>query len=314
MRCLNPRTVGFQPDGKTIAWSQKQYSKEFATFQLPCGKCIECRLEYGRQWATRAEHEAQIHKSNAFVTLTYSDEHLGDNKLNYDDFQTFMKDLRDATDYKYEIGFMAVGEYGAKSKRKHWHACLFGWRPDDGNYLFTNELDQKLYTSEFLEKIWKKGQCNFGDVTFESAGYVARYSAKKLVHGLDQEHEYQPIFKTSRKYAIGKRFLEKYYKSIFNLGSVRLENGKQCSIPRYYEKWLQKNDPVFWQRYVTEQKAELIKEANEKTKRIQERENKVNSDRFDKHGSSTVFQVTRNQARKKISEKRLKNLQDKQKF
>ena len=132
MRCLSPRTVGYQSDGKTLSWSQKEFSKEFPTFQLPCTKCVECRLEYGRQWAVRAVHEAQIHDNNCFITLTYDDDHVGSNKLNYDHFKTFMKDLRSTLDYagiEHEIGFMAVGEYGAETKRQHWHACLFGWDP-----------------------------------------------------------------------------------------------------------------------------------------------------------------------------------------
>ena len=28
---------------------------------LPCGKCIGCKLEYSRQWAVRCTHEAQMH-------------------------------------------------------------------------------------------------------------------------------------------------------------------------------------------------------------------------------------------------------------
>lgn len=76
MRCTSPFTVGFQSDGKTLSWTAKNRSWEFPTFQLPCGKCIECRLEYARQWAVRCVHEAQMHSRNAFITLTYSDEHL----------------------------------------------------------------------------------------------------------------------------------------------------------------------------------------------------------------------------------------------
>ncbi len=94
MRCLSPRTVGFLHDGVTISWSPKYYSKEYATFQLPCSKCIECRLEYARQWAVRCVHEAKMHPENSFITLTYSDEHLTSEKLQYIDFQLFAKRLR----------------------------------------------------------------------------------------------------------------------------------------------------------------------------------------------------------------------------
>ena len=38
-----------------------------------CGQCRGCRLEYSRQWAVRIMHEAQMHESNVFVTLTYKE-------------------------------------------------------------------------------------------------------------------------------------------------------------------------------------------------------------------------------------------------
>lgn len=96
MRCLKPRSVGFAADGKTIAWSQKSISKEFSTFQLPCGKCLECRLEYGRQWAVRCVHEAETHEHNCFITLTYSDKNLKSDRLQKRDIDLFIKKLRDS--------------------------------------------------------------------------------------------------------------------------------------------------------------------------------------------------------------------------
>ena len=68
--------------------------------QLPCGRCIGCRLERSRQWAIRCMHEASLHKDNVFVTLTYSDEALEKagnltlRELRHVDFQLFMKRLR----------------------------------------------------------------------------------------------------------------------------------------------------------------------------------------------------------------------------
>ena len=73
MRCSFPRKVGFLPDGKTITFSYKESSLEFAHFQLPCGKCLACRLERARQWAVRGFHEAQMHPHSSFITLTYAD-------------------------------------------------------------------------------------------------------------------------------------------------------------------------------------------------------------------------------------------------
>jgi len=138
VRCTSPRTVGFLPDGKTISWSPKNYSKEYAPFQLPCSKCIECRLEYARQWAIRCVHEAKMHEDNSFITLTYSNNNLKSDKLIYKDYQDFMKRLRSSNPHK-EIGMFVTGEYGEKTKRPHWHALLFNYRPDDLIYKYSNE-------------------------------------------------------------------------------------------------------------------------------------------------------------------------------
>lgn len=287
MRCRTPRTVGFQSDGKTIAWSQKTYSKEYPTFQLPCGKCTACRLEYARSWAIRAVHEASIHPQNCFITLTYDEAHLTSEKLVYDDFQAFMQALRDRLRYENnsnpEIGYMAVGEYGDRTKRPHFHACLFNYRPDDSEYKYSTELGHKVYSSKFLTDIWGKGITEFGDVSFQSAGYCARYSVKKLNHGKDQDHDYQPIFKTSRKYAIGKRWLEKNWPDAFNYGHIILKKPDGTSIktgiPRYYEKWLREHHLDQYIRYLTDVKYPRINQIEEKcsTEALEHIENNWNN-------------------------------------
>lgn len=301
MRCLSPRPVGFLADGKTISWKPNHFSNEYAGFKLPCGKCIECRLEYARQWAVRCVHEAQIHPENVFLTLTYNEENLP-KKLEYKHFQDFMKRLRKA--YGDNINYFVTGEYGEKTKRPHWHAIIFNWSPKDLQYFRSNERGDKIYKSANLDKLWQKGHTEVGSVTFESAGYVARYASKKLVHGNDKDHDFHPISKKSTRPAIGKRFLEKYYKDIFNYGKLILENGSHTSIPRYYEKWLQKHDPVLWETYVTKIKADKSLKAGERSKKELEQTIKINDKRGLKGG-----QITKEQHRKKVIDKMFKQLQ-----
>jgi hypothetical protein len=263
MRCTDPRTVGFKTDGKTLAWSQKDSSKEYAPFQLPCGKCLECRLEYARTWAIRCVHEAQMHPHNSFITLTYSDKNLKNPKLEYRDFQLFLKKLRKTQNAP--IGVFVTGEYGEKTKRPHWHAILFGYWPKDAIHSRSNERGDKIYTSKTLDKLWGKNDPTdrpneIGTVTFESAGYVARYAAKKLAHGHDSE-EYKPISKKSSKHAIGKKWLEKFWPDIFNYGQLIVNGQPVGGIPRYYEKWLQKHRPTEWSHYVTSIKVEKAQAA-----------------------------------------------------
>lgn len=299
MRCLKPRTVGFKDDGKTIAWSQKNYNKEFATFQLPCSKCLECRLEYARQWAVRCVHEAKMYENNSFITLTYDDDHLLSPRLQYKDFQEFIAKLRDklfrdqlnkmypndpqdTQRFKWKqltketrkqiydqicIGYFVTGEYGDQRKRPHWHVIIFNWCPKDLEFAYQNDRGDRVFHSKLLTQLWGKGRTDLGSVTFESAGYVARYAAKKLVHGPDG-HSYQPISRKSSKQAIGKRFLERYWEDIFNHGHVVLLTKKgdvKTSIPRYYEKWLAKHKPNQYYSYVTRIKSERMAKAQEKS-------------------------------------------------
>lgn len=313
MRCTSPRTVGLKADGKTLSWSPKEYSKEFATFPLPCGKCIACRLEYARQWAIRCVHEAQMHESNSFITLTYSDTNLTSPKLNYEDFQKFMKRLRERFPEQ-PIGMFVTGEYGEKNKRPHWHAILFNFRFPDQQYYRRNESGDRLYTSSILDSLWgfndpQKRPNEIGGVSFESAGYVARYAAKKLVHGRDQDHDYQPISKKSSKHAIGKTWLEQFWPDVVNTGQVshRTNSGEihTAPVPRYYERWLQKNQPGAWADYVTKRKLKIIEEVT----RISEKRAKAylvqNLVRKPGHGP----RVSADQARQKILESKFKNLQ-----
>lgn len=280
MRCLYPRTVGFKADGKTICWSKKQSSSEYAKFKLPCGKCIECRLEYARQWAVRCVHEAKMHENNTFITLTYSDENLKSPKLIYKDFQDFMKRLRThiwesniGEENGTKIGVFVTGEYGDITKRPHWHAIIFNYQFPDLIKLRKNDRGDQIFKSAILDKLWGKNNPNtrpneVGTVTFESAGYVARYAAKKLTHGMDSDHEYHPISKKSSKNAIGKAWLEKYWKDLLIDGQCIVFNSQDKEIktpmPRYYEKWLLKHHPEEYIRYVTEKKSPNCTKQEEK--------------------------------------------------
>ncbi|MGE0175408.1 MAG: hypothetical protein AB7T49_21675, partial [Oligoflexales bacterium] len=327
--------------------SPKNYSKEFATFQLPCGKCIKCRLEYARSAAIRCVHEAKIHLDNSFVTLTYSDEHLESPKLIYAHIQKFIKDLRDHIFRDYtkrvfgkdhwknltseqkkfhlktykgiydatRISVFVTGEYGDDKKRPHWHLLIFNWSPSDRKYLRQNDRGDKIYTSHTLDTLWgrndpEKKPNEIGDVNFHSAGYCARYAAKKLAHGQDQQHEYHPIHRRSSKHAIGKRFLEKYWKDIFTHGECIImdETGKihRCPIPRYYERWLEKHHPGEYVRYVTQTKAKKTQAAATKQEQINQKEFQENWERLNQ---GLPLQTTQLQAEEIILKDKFNRLQ-----
>lgn len=249
--CTSPRTASFNLDG-SINFSKKKHNRQMVPFQLPCGKCAECLLERARDWSVRCTHEASQHAANAFITLTYSDQELPpDGKLNYLHFQLFMKRLRKHCGK--EISFFMCGEYGEQTQRPHYHACIFGHDFDDKKEVRKNAHGDVIWNSEKLTELWGHGLTELGSVTQKSAGYVARYVLKK-----QDPNALQGFQKMSTKHAIGKSFIEKWWRDIFVYarGSVILDDGTKTKIPRYYEKWFKKNFPQEWLRYVTEVKIE----------------------------------------------------------
>lgn len=247
--CTSPRNASYNPDG-SINFSQKKHTRQFVPFQLPCGKCTECLLERARDWSIRSIHESKMHAQNAFITLTYAPEHMPpDGKLRYLDFQLFMKRLRDLTGPN--VGFFMCGEYGEETQRPHYHACIFGYDFPDKILNRENRHGDQIWTSEILSNLWGLGITELGSVTQKSAGYVARYILKKQDPNAPQGFQ-----KMSRQHAIGKRYVEQWYKDIFVYakGSVILDDGTKAKVPRYYEKWLKKNHPEIWIDYVTKTK------------------------------------------------------------
>ena len=212
---------------------------------VPCGQCIGCRLERSRQWALRCVHEASLHTRNCFITLTYDDDHLpNDLSLNIDHFQKFMKRLRKR--FGDGIRFFHCGEYGENFGRPHYHACLFNFDFPD-RQLWTCRQGVNLYTSAILQELWPFGFSTVGDVTFESAAYVARYVMKKITGKNSADHYSfvhpvngntyvrSPEYITmSRRPGIGREWLSKYLSDVYPYDHV-VVNGVPCRPPRYYD-------------------------------------------------------------------------------
>lgn len=251
MECYHPLTA-FQLMNGSVVFAER--GDVFRTLSLPCGQCIGCRLLRARTWAIRCMHEAKTWERNCFVTLTYSDEYLPENgDLRYSDFQKFMKRLRRSLSMP--VRFFACGEYGERFGRPHFHACLFNTDFVDKKYWRTTDAGSRSYRSSSLEALWPFGDCEVGDVTLESAGYVARYCVKKVT-GRDADAHYSMInletgelFKRtpemahmSLKPAIGALWLGRWFSDVYPAGKV-LANGVKVKAPRYYDKLFQKLMP-----------------------------------------------------------------------
>jgi hypothetical protein len=193
-------------------------------------------------------HEASLYEQNCFITLTYDNDHCpSDRSLNYGDFQRFMKRFRkrfkDST-----IRFYMAGEYGEKFERPHFHACIFGFNFPDLTLWKRTPSGALIYRSKFLEDLWPFGYSSVGDVTFESAAYVARYVMKKRTGKGVGDHYETTDFETgeirervpefnrmSLKPGIGYGWYRKFSSDIYPHDYVVI-NGRESKPPKFYDK------------------------------------------------------------------------------
>lgn len=221
---------------------------------IPCGRCIGCRIERSRMWAVRCLHEASLYENNCFITLTYSEDHVPSHgALDKTALQKFFKRLRKRCGSRFR--YYACGEYGDQLGRPHFHACIFGWDFSD-KVLWSTRDGVRLYTSDFLSDLWTYGFSTVGDVTFESAAYVARYCMKKIVGDRAESHYTRLVPETgelvsipseftvmSRRPGIGKPWLDRYQSDVYPDDFV-VVNGVRMKVPRFYDIQLEKFEPV----------------------------------------------------------------------
>jgi len=277
MPCYHPLKA-FQCFDKSIVFDQTRKHDIVRSLDLPCGQCVGCRLERSRQWAIRCMHEAQLHSQNSFITLTYDNTHLpSDGSLDHKDFQRFLKRLRKTLQNRgLRVRYYMAGEYGELHARPHFHACIFGYDFPDKKLWQRTSAGSMLYRSAELEALWPFGHSTIGDVTFESAAYVARYIMKKQT-GKDAESHYkrinpetgeylslQPEYnKMSLKPGIGRDFYKKYTSDIYPQDYVILR-GKKVKPPKYYDKQYKLDQPYEYDEllYMRENNAKLNSEDN----------------------------------------------------
>lgn len=255
------------------------------------------------------ERSTDVRRKNSFVTLTYSQENLPvGNELVHRHFQLFMKKLRNHVERSQnskqeptkgrpsvhrgtqpkkpdinirkskkqnKIRYYMTGEYGDKEGRPHFHAILFNVAFSDKQYFKKSPSGEKIYTSATLDKLWAKGFASIGNVTIESAAYVARYVIKK--QGNKQTHQVidpqtgeitnrKPEYsRMSRGEAIGKPWIRKYLSDVYPDGMM-VVNGIQTRPPRIYDQYYKKRAPL-------KHRAMLERRAQETLSRLDETAN-----------------------------------------
>jgi hypothetical protein len=197
-----------------------------------CGRCGPCLRKKQIDWCFRLGKELNASTTACFLTLTYSDENIpiadGGYSLLRTDFQKFMKRLRKhaSTGNKNapKLKYYAVGEYGSKTERPHYHAIVFNLpRPFE----------------KFVSKAWKLGHIHIGTVTEASIFYTTKYALKGLKRRKADEVD---IYGREPQFALMSNGLGESYINDTIVDYLRtqgtklltLPGGSKKKLPRYY--------------------------------------------------------------------------------
>jgi len=145
-----------------------------------CGQCTPCRINRRRVWAHRIMLEAAQYSDNAFVTLTYDEDKLPeDGSVSPKVLSGFIKRLRSRY-HPRTLRYFGVGEYGDQTFRPHYHLGLFGYPRCRRGYSRFNRFGNCCPTCDIILECWGNGNIFVGDLTMDSAAYVAGYVTKKM--------------------------------------------------------------------------------------------------------------------------------------
>lgn len=205
-------------------------------------------------------------RDNAFLTLTYDEEHLPLNAaLDPSHLRDFIKRLRAhhsrihlpakkrgrkkyrgvarylRSDPMGGLRYLGSGEYGETYGRPHYHLLLFNI-----GFLDLTLVGKDLYESAWLKKLWPFGGHKIGTVTGASANYTAQYTLKnvgRIAVTKDGEILQAPFLRVSTKPPLGTKFISKYKNDLAQ--GYLVAEGKKGPIPRAYMKILHNLDPHY---------------------------------------------------------------------
>lgn len=233
----------------------------------PCGGCIGCRMDNQRLWTERTKSEA-IKGRNAFLTLTYDQEHLhykeGATQPSLDKkglqkwldntkhkirlrFKKKMMPQGSRKDWKYYI----IGEYGGTFQRPHYHAIILGLDWHD--------------CQKFFKENWKNGMIKSLPLETGSIRYVLDYSMKNIngkmaMEMYDKKNIERPFRLASKGY--GTDFIRSRAEEINKTGYIT-SGTRKIIVPSYYKNMFMKYDEESI-RSREEEKLEILRKRKER--------------------------------------------------
>jgi len=263
---------GFYPDIIATSCSNSLKIKD-VDFRVPCGKCLQCKKKRRQDWGLRLEHEYLGSDSAYFITLTYGEwsvprtkegyltlnkKHLQDyiKRLRNDHIKYVSKELKipkkEVKNVSKPIRYYAVGEYGSKTRRPHYHLLLFNYDIGNVRSIITQWKDTTTglpYGNVDIGKDPKTGQ--LGGVRAKSINYVTKYMHKQFNLKTDKRNPPFTLMSKGRRFKedgvtpnewsiLGSFYLNnygKYHKVNESLDTVDMAGNKR-RLPRAYIKRL----------------------------------------------------------------------------
>lgn len=254
------KNMNYVPTYKFLGHHQfERIAKQGIPFiEVPCGQCLECRLQQTRMWSDRCVLEAKNSPFNYFVTLTYDDDHIPFNgSLNPKDIEQFINLLRKYFKRKLKfdgkIKYFLSGEYGSTSLRPHFHIILFNCPIPDLSDQFYLEQDGKLQLhlkpdskveikhSMLIYDLWqRKGMISVEYFNYDAAAYVAQYVTKKVFPNFKKTFENLGLLPEFIRMSngIGKAWFEEH-PFCHDDGKLIVPcsgEAHKSSVPRYFDK------------------------------------------------------------------------------
>lgn len=208
---------------------------------VPCGKCPICLQRRASAWSFRLSQALKVFPSAHFLTLTYEEPPIskaGYMTLVRRDWQLFIKRLRKVHPKQAKIAYYAVGEYGSKTWRPHFHAILFGADSEFiekawNNYHRDKDFDRKKLVLAGLPGRWEADP----DVNEANIAYVCKYITKGKRIPLHKNDDREPEFALMSK-NLGANYLTDAIKAYHRADPDRMyvtnPGGIKLSMPRYY--------------------------------------------------------------------------------
>lgn len=215
---------------------------------VSCAFCPGCRARRSASWAVRLEDEERSWDRSCFLTLTIRDgldpklDPPSPERLRRRDLQLFFKKLRKAG---LKFKYYAVGEYGERSARAHYHLLVFG-------------IDVRDRVA--VEAAWPWGLVDFGRLEAASVRYVTGYVMKAPLGRLRLHEERQgnaPPFSVMSR-GLGARGCDARKHTIVTQGCIR-SGATRMVPPRFYLARLSESERLQYKLAVRE---EALRAAN----------------------------------------------------